>query len=84
MTACSLGRPFGVRNYAPSDHMVSTKDASSILGIGSVIINTILLLDFIAFYLRYSGRFNCIYLLRNSFLSFYRLRNFYGILYKIF
>ena len=69
---------------SPSDHMVSTKDASLILGIGSVIINTILLLDFIVFYLRSSGRFNCIYLLRNSFLSFYRLRNSYGILCKVF
>ena len=49
-----------------------------------IIINTILLLDFIVFYLRYSGCFNCIYLLRNSFLSFYRLRNSYGILCKIF
>ena len=73
-----------MRNYAPSDHMVSTKDVSLILGIGSVVINTILLLDFIVFYLHYSGHFNYIYLLRNSFLSFYRLRNSYGILCKIF
>ena len=60
-------KPFGVLNYAPSDHMVLTKDASLTLEIGSVIISTILLLYFIVFYLRYSRFFYHFYLLRNSY-----------------
>ena len=41
MTVYSQGKPFGVRNYAPSNHTVQLKHASLILGMGSVITNTI-------------------------------------------